>query len=42
VEIPVIRDRQRRLLELERSGNQIVDAVGAIEERVLLVEVELD
>jgi hypothetical protein len=38
----VIRDRQRRLLELERAGDQVVDAVRTIEEGVLRVAVEMD
>jgi len=32
VEVAMIRDRQRRLLELAGPGNQVVDPVGAIEE----------
>jgi hypothetical protein len=42
VEIPVIRDRQRRLLELERPGDQVIDAVRAIEKGVLRVAVQMD
>jgi hypothetical protein len=42
MKIPVICDRQRRLLELERPGNQIIDAVGAIEEGILRVAVEMN
>jgi hypothetical protein len=42
VQIPVVRDRQRRLLELERAGDQIVDAVRAIEEGLLRVAVQMD
>jgi len=42
VEIPVIGDRQRRLLQLERPGDQVIDAVGAIEEGVFRVAVEMD
>jgi hypothetical protein len=38
----VIRDRQCGLLELERSGDQIVDAIRAIEEGILRVAVEMD
>ena len=42
MEIPVIRDRQRGLLELERPRDQVIDAVRAIEEGVLRVAVEMD
>ena len=42
MEIAVIRNRERRLLEFERAGDQIVDSVRSVEEGVLRVAVEMD
>src|SRR5688572_29620914 len=42
VQIAVVRDRQRGLLELLRLGDQVIDSVGAVEEGVLRVTVEMD
>jgi hypothetical protein len=41
VEIPVVGDREGRLFELDGPGNQVVDPVCAIEQRVLGVAVEV-
>ena len=38
----MIRDRQRRLLELERPGDQVIYVVGAVEERVLGMAMQVD
>ena len=38
----MIRDRQRGLLELERPGDQVIDAVRAVEKGVLRVAVQMD
>jgi predicted aminopeptidase len=38
----MIRDREGWLLELAGAGNQVIDPIGAIEERVLRVAVEMD
>ena len=42
VEVTVIGDRQRRLLELLRPADQVVDPVGAVEEGVFGVAVEVN
>jgi hypothetical protein len=42
VKIPVIRDRERRLFQLQSPCDQVFDAVGAIEEGILRVAVEMD
>ena len=38
----MVGDRERGLLELERPRDQVVDPVGAVEEGVLGVAVEMD
>ena len=38
----MIRDGERRLLEFERPGDQVIDTVRAIEEGVLRVAVQMD
>ncbi len=38
----MVRDRERGLLELEGSGDQVIDPVGAVEERVLGMAVKVD
>ena len=42
VHVAVIGDRQRRLLELLRAPDQVIDAVRAVEERVLGVAMQVD
>jgi hypothetical protein len=42
VEISMIGDREGRLLELEGPGDQVVDPVGAVEQRVLGMTVKVD
>jgi predicted aminopeptidase len=42
VQIAVVGDRQRGLLELLGAANQVVYAIGAVEEGVLRVTVEMD
>src|SRR5439155_24719795 len=42
VEIPVIGDRQGRLLELDGTLDQVIDPVCAIEERVFRVAMEVN
>src|SRR5471032_1440114 len=42
MQIPMIGDRQRRLLEFERPVDQVIDAIRAVEEGVLRMAVEMD
>jgi hypothetical protein len=42
VEVAVVGDGERRLLELLRAANQIINPVRSIEERVLGVAMEMD
>ena len=42
VEIPVIRDCERRLLELERPTDEVVDPVRAVEEGVFGMTMEMN
>ena len=42
MEVTVIGDRQRGLLELLRAADQIIDPVRAVEERVFRVAMEVD
>ena len=40
--VAVLGDRERRHLQLDRFVEQLVDAAGAVEERELGVQVEVD
>ena len=42
VQISVVRDRERGLLQLLRSADQIANAIGAVEQRVFGMTVEMD
>ncbi len=42
VHVTVIRNRERWLLELQSPLDQVIDPVGAVEEGVLRVAVEVD
>ena len=42
VQVTVISDRQGRLLELQRSIDEIIDAVCTVEKRVFRVAMEVD
>jgi hypothetical protein len=41
VKIPVVGDGERRLLQLGGALNQVVDPIGAVEQRVLGVAVQV-
>ncbi len=42
VQIPVVGNSQRRLLELLRASDEVADPVRAVEERILRVAMEMD
>lgn len=40
--VSMIRDGERRLLELESPGDEVIDPVGAVKEGVFGVAVQMD
>ena len=40
--VAVLGDRERRHLQLDRAVEQLLDAAGAVEERVLRVQMQMD
>lgn len=42
VEVAMVRDSQRRLLELDSPPNEVFESVGAVEQRILGMAVEVD
>jgi hypothetical protein len=42
VEVAMIRDGQRRLLELDSPPNEVFESVGAVEQRILGMAMEVD